>query len=168
MSAGYIVETLGAHDRKTFDCGAVALDIYLRERAGQDAKRLIASCFVMVEHSTSAVAGYYTLSASSVPANELPLHILTRLPRYPVLPAALVGRLAVDRRFQGRGLASALLADATKRALRGDVKTFAIIVDAKDESAAAFYRRHGFRPFVSRPMSLFLPLGTAKKAATEG
>jgi GNAT superfamily N-acetyltransferase len=88
---------------------------------------------------------------------------LKRLPRYPVLPAALVGRLAVDQRFLRRGLGSALLADAAHRVVRGDVKAFALIVEAKDEEAVAFYRLQGFQPFASRPLSLFLPLGTAKK-----
>ena len=128
----------------------------------------MASCFVLVEKSTGALAGYYTLAASSVPANDLPMEILKRLPRYPILPAALIGRLAIDQLYQRRGLAGALLADSAKRVLAGDTKAFALIVDAKDENAAAFYRLQGFRPFASRPMSLFLPLATAKKGAEAG
>ena len=123
----------------------------------------MASCFVLVETATNTLAGYYTLAATSVPANDLPLEILKRLPRYPVLPAALIGRLAIDQSFQRRGLASTLLADAALRVLKSDTKAFALIVEAKNESAVAFYRFQGFRPFASRPMSLFLPLATAKK-----
>jgi GNAT superfamily N-acetyltransferase len=159
----FVVEPLGAHDRSDFACGAAPLDRYLREQASQDVKRLVASCFVAVEAATNRVAGFYTLAATSVPAHDLPMDVRKRLPRYPVLPAALVGRLAVDQRFRHKGLGSALLADAALRVLKGDVKAFAIIVEAKDEDAVAFYRLRGFQAFASRPLSLFLPLGTFKR-----
>ena len=165
MTGGFVVERLGAHDRSGFSCGVPALDRYLREQVSQDVKRLMASCFVAVEEATNALAGYYTLAATSVPATELPPETLRRLPRYPVLPAALVGRLAIDTRFHRRGLGSALLADAALRVFEGDTKAFALIVEAIDERAAAFYELHGFRPFASRPMSLFLPIATARRAA---
>lgn len=165
MSGGFLIEPLDAHDRSGFSCGAAPLDRYLRRQATQHTKRLMASCFVLIERSTSALASYYTLSATSIPASDLPQDTRKRLPRYPILPAALVGRLAVDRRFQRRGLAGALLADAAKRVLRGDAKAFALVVDALDERAVAFYRLQGFRLFTSRPMSLFLPLETARKGA---
>lgn len=165
MSRDFIVEPLGAHERAGFNCGAPALDSYLRERASQDVKRRMASCFVLVEKATHALAGYYTLSAFSVPTTDLPEEVLKRLPRYPILPAALIGRLAIDRRFQRRGLASALMADAILRVIDSDIKAFAMIVEAKDDSAVAFYRLQGFQPFSSRPMSLFLPLATARKGA---
>ncbi len=126
----------------------------------------MASCFVLVETSTGASADYYTLAATSVPASELPNDAVKRLPRYPVLPAALVGRLAVDQRFHRKGLGGVLLADAALRVIKGDTKAFALIVDAKDEFAIAFYKREGFVSFASRPFSLFLSLATAKKAAT--
>ncbi len=164
MTAGFRIEPLGPHDRAGFACGAAPLDRYFREQVSQDVKRLVASCFVAVETATGLLAGYYTLAATSVPAGELPPETLKRLPRYPVLPAALVGRLAIDRRFQRRGLGGALLADAALRVLNSDTKAFAIIVEAKDEPAAAFYRLHGFRAFANRPMALFLPLATAHQA----
>jgi ribosomal protein S18 acetylase RimI-like enzyme len=167
VTGGFAIEPLGAHDRSGFSCGVPPLDRYLREQASQDVKRLMASCFVAVEATTNSLAGYYTLAATSVPAAELPSETVKRLPRYPVLPAALIGRLAIDTRFHRRGLGSALLADAALRVLRGDTKAFALIVDAIDDNAVAFYRLQGFRSFASRPMSLFLSLGTAQKAATE-
>jgi GNAT superfamily N-acetyltransferase len=80
-----------------------------------------------------------------------------RLPRYPILPAVLIGRLAVDTRYQGRQIGSALIIDALRRSARAAPASFGLIVDAKDDQAAAFYRRHGF---VS---SLFLPIATALK-----
>lgn len=166
MSRDFAVEPLGAHDRADFNCGASALDAYLRERSSQDVKRRMASCFVLVEKAMQTLAGFYTLSAFSVPVTDLPEEILKRLPRYPILPAALIGRLAIDRRFQRRGLASALVADAILRVIDSDIKAFAMIVDAKDDNTVVFYRRQGFQSFSSRPMSLFLPLATARKAAS--
>ena len=167
MKGGFVLEPLGAHDRSAFSCGAAALDLYLRERASQDVKRLMASCFVAVDKTTQAITGYYTLAATSVPASDLPTDVLKPLPRYPILPAALVGRLAVDQRFHGKGLGGALLADAALRVLKGDTKAFALVVDAKDAAAVAFYQHHGFRRLASKPASLFLPIGTVKKGATE-
>jgi GNAT superfamily N-acetyltransferase len=109
------------------------------------------------------IAGYYTFSAASVPVVDLPEEQSKRLPRYPVVPAALVGRLAVDQRYRGKGVGAILLSDAVKRATRSDAAVFAIIVDAKDDQATAFYKHHGFRSFASRPSSLFLPVGSARK-----
>lgn len=163
MKGGFLIEPLGAQDRSGFACGVPALDQYLREQASQDAKRLMASCFLAIEKETRAIAGYYTLAATSVLANELPAETLKRLPRYPTIPAALVGRLAVDISFHGKGLGGALLADAALRVFKSDTKAFALIVDAKDESASAFYRHLGFMPLASRAMSLFLPIATALK-----
>jgi GNAT superfamily N-acetyltransferase len=165
VTAGFLIEPLGPHDRSAFSCGAPALDRYLREQASQDVKRLVASCFLALEDTTRRIAGYYTLAATSVPAADLPPDILKRLPRYPVLPAALVGRLAVDQQFHRQGVGSVLLADAALRVLKGDTKACALIVEAKDENAVAFYQRQGFQRFASRPLSLFLSLGTVKKGA---
>jgi ribosomal protein S18 acetylase RimI-like enzyme len=167
VTAGFFVEPLGTHNRAAFSCGVTALDRYFREQVSQDVKRLMASCFVAVDTATAGVAGYYTLAATSVPATELPPEILKQLPRYPVLPAALIGRLAVDTRFHRRGLGSAMLADAALRVVASDTKAFALIVDAIDDIAVAFYRLQGFSSFASRPMSLFLPVATAMKARTE-
>jgi GNAT superfamily N-acetyltransferase len=167
VKGGFVIEPLGAHDRSAFSCGAATLDRYLREQASQDVTRLVASCFVAVETATNIIAGYYTLAATSVPANDLPTEVLKRLPRYPILPAALVGRLAVDQSFHRKGLGSTLLADAALRVLKGDTKAFVLIVEAKGENAVALCQLQGFRPFASRPMSLFLPLGTAKKGIVD-
>ncbi len=94
---------------------------------------------------------------------DLPADESKRLPRYPTVPAIRVGRLAVDQRFQGRGLGAAMLADAVTRALRADAAAFAFLVDAKNDRAVAFYQRYGFRTLVSQPRTLFLSLATAQK-----
>jgi GNAT superfamily N-acetyltransferase len=164
VTALYLIAPLGeAHDRTNFNCGVAALDRYLRTQAGQDIRRHIANCFVAGPAGSNDVAGYYTLSAASITLGDLRDDVVRRLPRYPVVPAARIGRLAIDQRHQGQGLGAAMLFDASERALRSDAAIFAILVDAKDDQAAAFYRHHGFAPFKSRPLTLYLPAGTAKK-----
>jgi ribosomal protein S18 acetylase RimI-like enzyme len=167
MSDAFVIEPLGRHDRSCFSSGVIPLDRYLREQASQDVRRNIASCFVAVEMATSAIAGYYTLAATSVQATDLPPDILKRLPRYASLPAALVGRLAVDQRFQRRRLGGALLTDGALRVIKGDLKAFILVVDAKDDNAAAFYQHQEFRPLISRPRSFFVPLATVGKGRRE-
>ncbi len=164
MTASYRVEPLSnAHGRGDFSCGVAALDAYLKTQAGQDARRSIANCFVAVANGETGVAGFYTLAASSIPLAELPPDLARRLPRYPVLPAALIGRLAVDTRHAGRSLGAALLFDAIARTATAAPAAFTLIVDAKDESAARFYRHFGFQPFAGRSLSFFLPMATARK-----
>jgi ribosomal protein S18 acetylase RimI-like enzyme len=156
---------LGAeHDRGSFRCGEEALDRYLQTQATQDIRRRIANCFVAVDAATGQIAGYYTIAAASVPLVDLPPEETRRLPRYPTLPAVRIGRLAVDKRFQGRGLGAALLMDAARRTLPAPPAVFTLLVDAKNDRAVAFYRRYGFRPLISHPRTLFLPLATAQKA----
>lgn len=168
MTLSLILEALGgAHDRKGFSCGVPALNRYLREQANQDVKRRVSSCFVAVDPEVGIVAGYYTLAASSVPIASLPEGQAKHLPRYPTLPAILIGRLAVDARYQGQRIGSALIIDALRRSARAAPAAFALIVDAKDHVAFAFYRKHGFIPLQSRALSLFLPVATALKLFEE-
>ena len=127
-------------------------------------RRRVANCFVAVEALSGHVAAYYTIAAASIPLTDLPPELAKRLPRYPALPAVRIGRLAVDRRFQGRGLGAAMLADAARRTVGSDVAAFAMLVDAKNDAAVAFYARYGFRSFTGRPRTLFLPLATIEKA----
>jgi GNAT superfamily N-acetyltransferase len=161
----FVITPLGdEHDKSGFNCGVPILDQYLRTQAGQDIRRHIANCFVAVTAETNTIAGYYTLSAASIALGDLDADVAKRLPRYSVIPAARVGRLAIDQRHQRRGLGGAMLFDALERALRSDAAIFAMLVDAKNDEAAAFYGHHGFTPFASRPLTLYLPIATAKKA----
>ncbi len=164
MTAPFRIEPLGGQSRATFHCDEPALDTYLRAQASQDIKRRIANCFVAVEVASGTIAAFYTLSAASLAMHELPVEISKRLPRYPSLPAVRIGRLAVDVAFQGRGLGGALLADAASRTLASSVAAYALIVDAKNERAVAFYEHHGFRRFVGAERMLYLPVETARKA----
>jgi ribosomal protein S18 acetylase RimI-like enzyme len=156
-------EALSAHhDRRAFSCGVPELDRYFHQQVTQDIRRRVTNCFVAVAGGSS-VAGYYTLASGSVPAADLPPDLARRLPRYPTLPAVRIGRLAVDRRFAGQGFGRLLLWDSIARALRSEQANFTVLVDAKDDMAAAFYRHHGFTPFATAPLVLFLPLATAAK-----
>ncbi|WP_137929873.1 GNAT family N-acetyltransferase [Mesorhizobium comanense] len=145
------------HDRNSFESGAEPLDRYLRLQAGQDARKNIAAPFVLVMPNGS-IAAYYTLSSTAVSVGEWPAQTVRKLPRYPLIPATLLGRLAVDRRQQGRGYGRYLLADALLRSLSSEIASFAVIVDAKDENARRFYEREGFLPFPDRSMKLFRPM----------
>ena len=162
MSGPYVIEPLRDHDRRGFACGVPPLDRYFREQVTQDIRRRLSNCFVAVDPS-GAIAGYYTFAATSLPIGELAPETAKRLPRYPLQPAGLIGRLAVAEQHRGCGLGAALIVDAVARTMRADPAIFALIVDAQDEAAARFYRHLGFRPFVSRPMSLFFPLDEARR-----
>jgi ribosomal protein S18 acetylase RimI-like enzyme len=155
-----------AHDRAGFSSSVEPLDRYLRELVTQDVKRRVSNCFVALDDD-GVIAGYYTFAATSLPLTELSPEETKRLPRCALLPAGLIGRLAVDQRFQDRHLGGALIMDAATRAARGDPAIFALIVDAKDDRAVAFYEHLQFRRFLSKPMSLFLPLATALQALNE-
>jgi predicted N-acetyltransferase YhbS len=161
-SAPFVIRPLASdHDRASFTCGVEPLDRYFRHQASQDSKRRIANCFVAQEVSTGAVAGYYTLSATNVLLSELPETVTRRLPRYAAVSAALLGRLAVASAFQGRKLGTSLLADALSRAALADIATFAMLVDPKDDSAHAFYERHGFISLPAPERRMFLPIESA-------
>jgi len=151
-----------ARDRRTFTSGSEPLDRYFHQQVTQDIRRRVTACFVAIEESNQRIAGYYTLASASIALTDLPADVAKRLPRYPSIPAVRLGRLAVDQAFQGRGVGGVLLADALARALRVDIAAYALVVDAKDETAAAFYRHHGFIAFASQPLTLFLPLATAQ------
>ena len=164
-AAQFRIEPLsGTHDRSRFVSGSGPLDRYLREQASQDIKRRIATCFVAVDFENQDIVGFYTLTATSVALDALAPEIAEKLPRYPVVPAALLGRLVVSVAAQGRGLGAALLADALLRTARVEMGVFAMVVDAKDDAAQRFYEKHGFTLLVGEQRRLVLPIATALKA----
>ena len=149
------------HDRASFSCGEQSLDHYIRQQASQDARRRVARVFVASGDPSERIVGYYTVSAASFEKDNLSEDLARRLPHYPV-PAAVIGRLAVDLRSQGSGLGEFLLLDAIHRIVRaGDtIGVYAVVVDALHDHASAFYERYGFVPFPSQPLRLYLPLRT--------
>lgn len=158
---GFITAALAReHDRKAFSSGVDALDRYLREFAFQDIKRRVAGCFVALDES-EAIAGYYTLAATHIPLIALPPNLTKQLPRYPAVPAMLVGRLAVATKYQKQGLGRALVADAAIRTDSSKIGAFALVVDAKDDRAVAFYKSTGFAAIPDEARRLFLPMEAA-------
>lgn len=127
------------HDRSAFICGVASLDRYLKEQASQDVRRRFAACYVALTEA-ERVVGYYTLSSTSLPLSELSEEKARRLPRYQNIPAALLGRLAVDQDYQGQGLGDSLLGDAYHRVKRSEIASYALLVEPKDESAKLFIK----------------------------
>ena len=152
------------HDRAGFSCGVEPLDNYLKKQAGQDVKKRVAAVFVLTADD-STISGYYTLSQFSVALGVLPQETARRLPRYPSVPATLIGRLAVSTAFRGQGLGELLLMDALRRSLTlsKQIASAAVIVDAKDDRAMSFYRKYGFLELPDIPGRLFLPMATVEQ-----
>ena len=166
----FVIEPLGLqHDRAAFSCGVEALDTYLRKQAGQDLKKHAAVPFV-ITHDGKTIAGYYTLSQFALELDAVPPEVAKRLPKYPTVPATLLGRLAVSTAFRGQKLGETLLMDALHRSLQSSrqVASAAVIVDAKDASVASFYRKYGFLDIPKVERRLFLPMGTIEQLFASG
>lgn len=162
MSARFAIEPLSkAHDRSNFTSGNSRIDTYFVKIVSQDVKRSYAACFVARELSTDRIAGFYTLSSSNVPLIDVPKALAKKLPRYPTVPAVLIGWLARHNDFAGIGLGEALLFDAIRTVATAPIGAHAIFADAIDDKAAAFYTAFGFTPLVDRPRTLYLPIAVA-------
>jgi GNAT superfamily N-acetyltransferase len=163
---GWSIERLhGRHDRKTFCSGVPELDEYLQRYAGQNDRARVSQHFVAVASpGQGRVLGYYALSAGSVAFEVLPDDLRKRLPRYPI-PVGHIGRLAVDRSMQGRGLGAYLLIDAVARIARvaDEVAIHAVEVVAINPSARKFYLKYGFIPLADDENHLYLPLSAVRK-----
>jgi GNAT superfamily N-acetyltransferase len=159
----YKIEPLKSqHDRATFSCGVAELDTYLQRQARQDQERKLAAIFILTADGKT-VAGFYTLSAHSILAADLPESYPRKLPRFP-LPVTLLGRMAVSRSLHGQRLGEFLLMHALERAWAGSqqVASWAVVVDAK-AGAREFYLKHDFVPLPSQPTRLFLPMAIVEK-----
>lgn len=158
-----ISEPLNArHKKSDFYCGKEMLDNYIHKQASQDIKRKLSACFVIKETETDLIKGYYTLSNNSIPLELVPNEIRKKLPRsYEVVPATLLGRLAIDNKFQGQGIGKLILIDALKRSyeISKTIGSFAVVVDPLDRDAEKFYEKYGF---IKLPDSkkMFLPMKT--------
>lgn len=155
-----IVPLAKTHDRAAFHCDVEVLDHYIHKQAGQDVKRRISRVFVAsLPDSPNIILGYYSLSSLAVELSQLPGNLAWKLPKYPI-PAALVGRLAVNKTAQGRGIGKMLLADALKRTLSvsEQIAIYALVVDAINDKAKGFYEQFGFTRLSQDSSRLFLPL----------
>jgi len=164
VTARFGIEPLTkTHDRSGFVCGNDRIDTYFRQTVSQDVKRNYASCFVARELATDRVAGFYTLSSSNVPLTEVPADLAKKLPRYPSVPAVLIGWLARHIEFAGLGLGETLVFDAIRTVATAPIGAHAIFADAIDDRAFAFYISFGFTPLLTRSHTLYLPISTAKE-----
>lgn len=162
MSVRFAIEPLEkGHKRSNFTCGNERIDRYFRETVAQDVRRKYAKCFVAREITTGHVAGFYTLSSSNVPLIDVPKPLAMKLPRYPTVPAVLIGWLGRHDNYRGIGLGEALLFDAIKTVATAPIGAHAIFADAIDDEAAGFYAGYGFTPLTKRPLTLYLPVAAA-------
>jgi ribosomal protein S18 acetylase RimI-like enzyme len=173
-----IIEKLAKrHDRAAFDCGVEELNVYLQRYAGQNEKAGLSQHYVAPgstpapgnyagsgADTSSNILGYYALSAGAVDFEVLTEDQRKRLPRYPV-PVAHLGRLAVDRSAQGRGLGETLLIDALARTVKvaDEVGIHAVEVVAINAAARKFYAKYGFTALRDDANHLYLPIKTVKK-----
>lgn len=153
------------HNRKDFDCGKELLNNYLKVQAGQDIKRKLSACFVLVDKETDCIQGYYTLSNNSIPLSCFPEPIKRKLPQsYESIPTTLLGRLAIDNNFKGKGLGKILIIDALRRSyeISKEIGSFAVVVDPIDREAELFYERYDF---IKLPDSekMFIAIKTLKE-----
>lgn len=146
------------HERMTFTCGAESLDEYIKTRASQELRKKVSTPFVLTDSPDRQVLGYYCLSAYSISIVDIEAQAAKKLPRYPLLPAILLGRLAVDLGHQGNSYGKRLLLDALRRScdIAKQLASVAVLVDAKGEDAASFYHRYGFIEFPNNPMKLYI------------
>jgi predicted GNAT family N-acyltransferase len=154
------------HDRAAFCCEHEALNVYLKEKAGQEVQKRVAAVYVLTPDGKT-VAGYYTLSQYTIETGELPEEVVQRLrlPKYDKLPATLLGRLARSKEFQGAGLGEILLMGALEKALlhSRNIASLAVVVDAKDEKARNFYLSYGFVDLPDHPNRLFMLMQTIEQ-----
>ena len=162
----YLTEPLNyKHNRENFSCGKNLLDNYFWRQAKQDVKRKLSACFVLVNKETNKISGYYTLSSNSISNNIIPDSFKKKLPKsYLSIPTILLGRLAIDKEFQGKGIGKILLIDSLKRCFdtSDSIGAFAVIVNPLDIDAERFYEKYGF---IKLPGSgkMFLPMNTIKE-----
>lgn len=150
------------HTRAAFKSGVSELDRYLIHQASQDIKRYLARIYVATRREETDVVGFYTLSASRIDIGELPIEVSQKLPSYPYVPAILIGRLAVDLSYQGKGLGKLLLMDALYKSFKDHVAAMAVIVEAKNDNAKAFYQTYDFEVFPEQPRKLFVRMAKIK------
>lgn len=153
-------------NRNSFDCGSQELNSFLRTKARQNQSVNFNRTFVAIARgdTNKTILGYYSLSMGDITLTSLPEDLIKKLPKHPA-PVARMGRLAVDNSTKGQGLGKLLLVDAMKRILTASelIGVYALLVDAKNDSAKNFYLKYGFISLIDEPMTLFLPLASFPK-----
>jgi GNAT superfamily N-acetyltransferase len=151
------------HKTEKFDCGINSLNLFIKQFAWQQQKKHVGRTFV-INNKNNEVISFYTLSAGSIRHEEAPTALAKNLPKYPI-PTVLLGRLAIHKTEQGKGLGALLLRDVLFRVsnVADNLDVVALTVDAKNKKAVAFYKQYGFIAFNSKPFTLFMPLKTIKQ-----
>jgi GNAT superfamily N-acetyltransferase len=136
-----------------------SLDVFLHKYVTQYEKRNLGRTYVLTREGEAQVLGYYTLAGGQITKADLPDDVAKKLPDHPI-PVVLLARLAVDQAVKGQGLGRELLANAVARCASSaeQIGMHSVFVEAIDESAAAFYQKHGFIPLRAQPLRLFLPI----------
>jgi predicted GNAT family N-acyltransferase len=163
----YTLLETSLHDRAAFSCGEVSLDDYLQKRARQDVERRAAVVYVMTTvEKPKTILGYYTLSNTAVLLGDIAPTLTKYFPRYPVVGATLLGRLAVDQTYKGQGLGGKLLKHALLQSLEKskEIASAMVVVDALNSAAKEFYEKYGFIQLTLDPMRLYLPMDTIEKS----
>ena len=153
------------HNRRAFSCGKTALDTYLKERAGQDLKRRSAAVFVLQTQGSDDIIAFYALSSLSIDPGSWPADVARKMPKVRSIPCTLLGQFAVASEWQGKGVSNWLFGEILHRVWQQSrqVGSFALVVDAVDDSAAKYWQHMGFIPFPSTPARLFQPMATIGK-----
>jgi predicted N-acetyltransferase YhbS len=168
-SPRYFIEPLDTarHRRAEFVCESPELTDFLQKRARKEMEARASACFVLVAASDPGrIVGYYTLSQTSVRAQELPESVTKKLPRYPELGATLIGRLARDLSWRGKEIGRLLLVDALRRSVRlsSEVGAVVVVTDPKDNKARAFYESYGFQALDGRRLFMTMKEVLAREA----
>lgn len=166
FNARFSIEKLRAsHVRKDFDCGVASLNVYLQKQASQDERRSISVTYVVNDVVENKAAGFYTLSSATIESVQLTEEVVRKLPGYPLLPATLVGRLAVDKMYQKKKLGEVLLMDSLHRSYESSksVASFAVVVEAINKQAESFYKKYGFIDLEAEKKLYYLAMKTVRK-----
>lgn len=153
-----------SHVRKSFICGIDSLDAYIQIQATQDERRHISVTYILHDTELNMVAGFYTLSSTTIESKYLSDEVIRKLPNYPLIPATLIGRLAIDKNYQGKSLGELLLMDALHRSYESSktIASFAVVVEAINKEAVRFYKKYGFIDFIAHEKLLYLAMKTIK------
>jgi predicted GNAT family N-acyltransferase len=148
------------YNREKFNCNSARLNTYLQEQVTSNIRQNITICYLAL--IKQEIIGYYTLSSSSLLLNNLSDDLKNKLPRYPTIPAVLMGRLAVDTNYQGKKVGASLLADALAKCINSGIGAYALIVDVLDDKAKNFYLNYGFVECIDNPQILYFILSNVK------
>lgn len=165
LNSRFSIEKLkSSHVRKSFTCGIDSLDDYIQKQATQDERRHISVTYILHNTELNTIAGFYTLSSTTIESKYLSDEITRKLPNYPLIPATLIGRLAIDKSYQGKKLGEILLMDALHRSYESSktIASFAVVVEAINKEAVRFYKKYGFIDFIAHEKLLYIAMKTVK------